>query len=392
MLTQKKYINPEILKQIDEKWFSVYNYISLKELLLTVQRDYLAVISKLNIPFAIITIILWVISYASGNFWPVIGFLLVAYSLIFIYLFFRLIKVTYYYFIVADVVYTKKWLIIGKQIYYYDDEWNLDESLQKYEMIFEEYLSKPSRIEEVIQKRKQKFIQGSAEKLSESWEKLWKMLEQMDGRGDAGGKFLLVVIASFALYVGCLYIFYYLGMFFWFIFFYIYGFIINIILFFRRNTEERIKKKTLQIDNTFLKMDMTYDLLSQKIATFTGWEVSNISKFIGDKFNDFYGYTNISLKDKNKLLKLIKDSQFNDFVDFDLLKKYLKNNFNKPVKEMIAMLENYKILTEAGIKELGQTKSTKSEFSANLTSRKIMLENNLRQIEFNMEKLKKMVL
>ena len=139
-------------------------------------------------------------------------------------------------------------------------------------------------------------------------------------------------------------------------------------------------------------MDMTYDLLSQKIATFTGWEVSNISKFIWDKFNDFYGYTNISLKDKNKLLKLIKDSQYKDFVDFDLLKKYLKNNFNKPVKEMVLMLENYKSLTEKWLTELDQTKSTKSEFSANLTSRKIMLENNLRQIEFNMEKLKKMVL
>jgi len=94
-------------------------------------------------------------------------------------------------------------------------------------------------------------------------------------------------------------------------------------------------------------MDTTYDLLSQKISTFTGGEVSNISGFIGNKFNEFYSYTNISLKDKNKLLKLIKNSQFNDFVDFDLLKKYLKNNFNKPVKEMIAMLENYKILTEA---------------------------------------------
>jgi len=35
-------------------------------------------------------------------------------------------------------------------------------------MIFEEYLSKPSRIEEVIQKRKQKFISRSAQKLSAS--------------------------------------------------------------------------------------------------------------------------------------------------------------------------------------------------------------------------------
>ena len=162
MLIQKKYINPEILKQIEEKGFSVYNYISLKELLLTVQRDYLGVISKLNIPFAIITIVLGIISYASNNFWPVAMFLLIAYTLIFIYLFFKLIKVTYYYFIVADVVYTKKWLIIGKQIYYYDDEWNLDDNLKKYEIIFEEYLSKPSRIDEVIQRRKQEVISNSA--------------------------------------------------------------------------------------------------------------------------------------------------------------------------------------------------------------------------------------
>ena len=386
----KKYLNPEIERQIEEKWFSVYNYISLKELLLTVQRDYLWVISKLNIPFAVITVILWVFSYASQSFGFILAFILIAYSMIFIYLFAKLIKVTYYYFIVSDVVYTKKWIIIWKKIYYYDDDGNLDDSLKKYEVIFEEYLSKPSRLQEIIEKRKERLISNTTEKLSESGQKLAKMMENIESNW--AWKLALVVFASFALYVICLYIFYYIGIFLWFLLFYVYWLFINFILFFMRNTEEKIKRKTLQIDNTFLKMDTTYGLLSQKISTFTGWEVSNISKFIWDKFNDFYGYTNISLKDKNKLLELIKDSQYKDFVDFDLLKKYLKNNFNKPVKEMIAMLENYKILTEAWIQELTQTKSTKSEFSANLDSRKIMLEANLRQIEFNMEKLKKMVI
>jgi hypothetical protein len=61
LLKTKKYpdyINNEILTELDKKGFSVYNYISLEELILTARKDFLEILSKINIAFAITTIIL----------------------------------------------------------------------------------------------------------------------------------------------------------------------------------------------------------------------------------------------------------------------------------------------------------------------------------------------
>ena len=44
----KDYLNQEIKEEIEKKGFSIYNYISLKELLLTVNKDYLWIINILT--------------------------------------------------------------------------------------------------------------------------------------------------------------------------------------------------------------------------------------------------------------------------------------------------------------------------------------------------------
>jgi len=53
-----KYLNDKIEKEVKEKGFSVYNYISLKELILTARKDFLGILSKINIALMVITIIL----------------------------------------------------------------------------------------------------------------------------------------------------------------------------------------------------------------------------------------------------------------------------------------------------------------------------------------------
>jgi hypothetical protein len=52
------YINKDTQKEIREKGFSVYNYISLQELIFTARKDFLEVLSKINVVFLIITIII----------------------------------------------------------------------------------------------------------------------------------------------------------------------------------------------------------------------------------------------------------------------------------------------------------------------------------------------
>ena len=59
---KKDYLNKEIREEIEKKGFSIYNYISLKELLLTVNKDYLAVITALNTPLFILFIVIGLVN------------------------------------------------------------------------------------------------------------------------------------------------------------------------------------------------------------------------------------------------------------------------------------------------------------------------------------------
>ena len=122
MLFKKKYINIKIEREIKEKWFCVYEYVTLKELFLTVQRDYLEILSKINLSFWIWTIILWVIWYISGSFllffWFIFWIYLIIFGILAVKLFFR----AYYFLKITDVVYTENWVILWDELHSYKDE------------------------------------------------------------------------------------------------------------------------------------------------------------------------------------------------------------------------------------------------------------------------------
>ena len=138
---KSKYLNEEVEEEINEKGFSVYNYISLEELLLTSRKDFLEILSKINIVFGIISIVLGMLSYYTGLFFILPIFLFVVYFIIFIFLFFKLLGRTKLFLYIADVVYTKTGLMISDDfLYYKKDKQKIDEKLEKYGSIFSEYL------------------------------------------------------------------------------------------------------------------------------------------------------------------------------------------------------------------------------------------------------------
>src|SRR5574344_1296781 len=104
----KDYLNQEIKEEIEKKGFSIYNYISLKELLLTVNKDYLSAITALNIPFMILFVAVGFISYVSEDYEYFIYMLSSIYGLIFIYLIFKLSYRTYKFSQITNILYTKK--------------------------------------------------------------------------------------------------------------------------------------------------------------------------------------------------------------------------------------------------------------------------------------------
>lgn len=401
-----KYLNDEIIEEISEKWFSVYNYISLQELVLTARRDFLNVLSKINLVFWILTIIIWIFSYYSWLIFILPFFLFFVYFFIFLIIFFKLLYRTKLFLYITDVVYTKIGLMISDDfLYYKKNSQKIDSKLEKYNNIFDEYLSRPSNLEEIISKKKKDVLWNSLDFAWSTLKNFWNIW-----RSKEGWALMLVIMISLFLYVVSLYIFYYFWYFFLFILSKIYIYFLKIVLSFKDKVELKIKKKTLQIDSYINKMNKIYEVLKNKIDKFKSWEISSIDDFVEDKFRNFYTEIDLILKEKEKLKKIIESSKYSDFIDFDLFKKYLKKNFNKPVEDMISLLKVYEKLLNKQIleieklrphtnpllwKERGQWKidiNNTEILNKNLETKWFVLDDKLRILEKNKKMLERSIL
>ncbi len=378
---KNEYTNPIIEDEIQEKWFSVYNYISLKELFMTVQRDYLAILSVINVPFGIITIVLWVLSYASGNFALVFGLLWLSYTLIFWILFFKLIKRSFYFLYVSNVVYTKKWIILWDDLYAYTDQKNLDKKLWEYEEMFDEYLSRPSRLEQVILQKKSQVLQATG--------KAGKKVLDIAGnfRSEESFRLMIPIFLSYGVYVWLLYAFYYLGYFFWLFIFYSVYVLLKILFTFKENTEIKIKQSVESIGSWFEKMEKIDDILTHKIQTFRGWEISNIAGVVESQFSNFYSEVLLVLKKRTQLLSIIKTSKYKDFIDFETLEIYVTGRFNKPVKEMLLLLEKTEKMLVQWLEEIKKIDTCSVDGSGNILQKEKVLSHQLELLKHNKTKL-----
>ena len=381
-----------VKKEVTKKGFMVYDYISLDELLMTVRKDYLDILSYINIPFWIISIILWVLSYQSG-FVLLFWFLFISYAIIFCVLFFKLIQKTYYFMLLKNVLFTKQWLILGKNLYKFSDQDVLLDKLMQYENIFLEYLGSKSRLNEYIDSKKKDiigfkknnkaFLKASEifKETSRGWSWWWDIW-----------KILIPIIISVGVYIIFMYVFYYLGYIFWYIMTKIYSVFIKILLYVRWNTEYKIKTRTETIDANLKKMNQVYEVLDTKYNDFIGGDISNIAKFTKNNFDSFYTEIFAVYKDKEKLEELITKSSFKDFIEFRVFEKYLKIEFNKPVKSMIALLKKYQKLVQKNLAELDNTQAKDKVLSGTLETKKRILENNLLLLENNILKLKNSII
>lgn len=386
------YQNKYIKKEIKEKWFCVYDYISFKELFLTVQKDYLAILNFINIPFWLITIVLFVI-----NPFYAIGLMLLVYFVINIILFIKLIYRSYYFLLVSDVVFTNKWIILWNKAY--SSEKEAEKSIKKYEKMFLETLGQESKLQDAIDKKIKKLKDNTIN----WWWKILKGLFEMStprrtwfwtrGRSNDNWGFIILITLWMAAYSIFLYSFYYIGYFLWILFFYIFSYFLKLIIRFKRNIELDIKNDTLKLDNSLKKLDLLQSWISNKLSEFKWGKISNLAPFIGKAFGRFYNTINISLKQKDDLIKLLQSYKYSDFIDFDTLQKYIRNNFNKPVKDMISLLDKTWKDIEKQIIKLDETiKNSNHESVWTLEQKKLQLSHSLDIVIANKAKFEKSIL
>ncbi len=357
----KDYLNQEIKEEIEKKGFSIYNYISLKELLLTVNKDYLWIINILTIPLFIFFI---AIIYASFTDY-FIPSVIIVYSLIFIYLIIKLLFRTYKFSQITNIIYTRKGLVIGNKIFHYEEDEKLKNLLLDYEKLFYEYLSKPSKLSKNIKHLRQNIIKN--------FEKILDYISK-DNKLDLIAFFILIIYG-----IGTI-ILYYIGFILGFFLFFLFSFFINLYFKINKSVELKIKDNMTIIDNKLKKLDEIYLLLNKQINSFQDGEISNLGKKIDKDMNIFYENINTILTQKSLLREIIEQSIYKDFIDFEYLSFYIKTQFNKPLNDVINLLNDYKLKVDNQIDEIENYLKNSNEKEKYQVEQKLI---NLKTIQKN---------
>ncbi|WP_418187090.1 hypothetical protein [Aliarcobacter lanthieri] len=367
---QKDYLNKEIREEIEKKGFSIYNYISLKELLLTVNKDYLWIINILNIPLFIVFII--VIHSFISYFIPSI---IITYSLIFIYLIGKLSFRTYKFSQITNIIYTRKGLIIDNKIFHYEEDKKLKDLLLDYEKIFDEYLSKPSKISENIKYLRKNIVNN-----------LKKIFNFISGGKRGNGlpiAFIVLVFYSITTFV-----LYYIGFILGFFLFLIFSFFINLYFKINKSTELKIKENMEFIDNKIKKLDEIYDLLNKQISNFQDGEISNLGKKIDKELNLFYENINSILIQQDTLKTIIEQSIYKDFIDFEYLAFYIQIQFNRPLTDVINLMNDYKSKVDNQIDEIeNYLKNSNEKENYQVEQKLVNLQTIQKNINLYLDKL-----
>lgn len=393
MLGSEQEIRPsfppaEIEEAVGAKGFSVYEYLSVRELLATVQRDYLAIMAKANGPLIAASFAVGFVSFKSDHISYLFLFLLACYAGICLFLFFKLLTRTSDFLRIRTVVFGSKSLLVGDRILAYSDTEALERDLIVYEKQFEEYLTRPSQMREVISRKKKVLFDQTVGFFKDACK-----VTDLNRRASTS----LIAIAIVVVHSVFLFTFYFLGLFFGALFFGLYALLLQIYLFFRESKERRIKRLVEGIDFNLDHLLQIEENLEQKIAEFSAGTISNIGQFIGEKFALFYGRLDAILRLEGSLRKEIEGTNYPEFFSFPTFSSYVRQRYNLPVSKMAGMLEKslQKIEEQrTEIELLASQKDTGRDpaLSANLKLRLFALEQMKQQMQLNQSKLEAMKL
>lgn len=370
---------PEITKEIEEQWFWVYEYLSLKELIKTVEKDYLDIIILIHIPFFIGTFIFFFIAIPFG-----VLFLLCVYGIIFILLLLRLLYRTYYYLQGKNVIFTKKWILLGKHMLFIDQYDELPPIIQTYDTLFFELLGKKNRIQETIAQKRKQFM----ELFQKTFHFMGKTIDSIEIQ-DA--RVLAVVGIVLFVYSASLYICYLWGIIVWYIFFFVYALCIHLYTTFVKTDIDVIKERTERLHFLFRSLKTITTEVKTEIQSFQTWEITKLSSIIERKMHAFPHILQSIIKEKTHLLKDLETIQKSNFIDFQKVNEYIMHQYNTPILAMIELLKELQNKLDTFIQEHDR-ENIDSTDTGNIKLKITILQKNKETIESSIETLHRMLL
>lgn len=364
-------IPENIQKEINEKWFFVYNWIDEKEIKTSIQIDFLEKLYYASLPILIIFGAIWFFVQSSSKLliltiWWLIGFLSI---IMIIYLIIISIKITLKAWKISHLIITNKYFSINKKILELQD-WNkiiLDKETQKIWETFHEELFKNSELKE----KKDLVFKSLIKKSEENFYTILKFAEDIDKRLAS-----LVYIIFGAFWVAS-FLIYIVWIFFAAILWIFINFTIRKYLIFKWNKILKINEDFKEIEKFSLNLINEKEILQKNLfeASENEWKDGLLLK-INSWIEKVNKNANNSVNKNLELIKELKASDFDKIFDYNLYNSWLKKQISTPIIWIIELLEkNIKVLDNQIFENEKIVQNTENI-------------NNQNQIIFSIERLK----
>ncbi len=378
-------IPSNILDDIQNRWFHLYEWISSEEIKISIERDFLKMIKKYWLIISIFFVVPVAFWFLVSNFagFIILGISFLILNIIFsVYLFFLSISRTKILKNNSFVILTDNYISIDWDIFKFEElkKENI-ENIYKIWEIFEEKLFEKSKINESKAGLKKIVFQD----LASGYKKIFEMWGKNISRSRDSGKIILLLWALYTLYLASIFFVYIIWIFliwwFWkFINFVnkkillIYGHKITKINY-QFEEIDKNSKKILDEKNTLEKYFS--DSLDNKWQDSLLLKINESIKFINNIADDSI---NISVE----LKKDIKASKYNSMFNYEIFNNWLKKEIKYP-------LEQLKKLLEKNLERIQDEKQSTNEQIAKTKDQKNIwaLVSSQKRVEMRIEEIKK---
>ena len=331
--------NTEIIeKNVSERGFHLYEWISPDELRMTLDNDYLSTVRVASIPLAIIAGIFGFIGFAGGIFGTILAVLWVLgifYALVFLILFLRFIGKSYLYTRWANVVITDNHYIQWGKILEKNDIENIRNSFTRYEKAFHEKFLEASKLAEKKELEKKELFDN----LKDIAMGGGKILQNVWRSRDSGGIVIVILVVGF-LYSLMMAWVYFIGMFFIAIFGRILAWLVHKYLLMISNTEHTIQTLFSEIDESAQKLEneknTSINLLDD--ASRNAWQENLLGKI--NKSTELLGkIAGDATDDTVKLRNILENSKYKDIFNFVKYGNWVKKQILDPIESILLLLQ-----------------------------------------------------
>lgn len=330
-------IPQEIQIKVNERWFYLYNWIGSNDVKNSIERDFLKVLNFVWIPFAIIAILSFLLTFNPFVFlWVVLSFTLIFLVYLSVLWFLRGIQLSKNWYVVI----TDSAIWVNGKIVKINELYTISNELSIIEQDFEEKIFMSSTLEN----SKNNFIQKLKDKI---WSWYGTIMRNFDE------KLLFIVLALYTAYIlimGIVYIFgSFIIMFFWIL--------INIIskYILLKSWDEVIyindlfEKIHFESENISHEKDQVLIYLENALnGDWKEWMIQDINISIEMISNK----TNIVLDFNKNLKQRLEASKYNSIFNFNIYNNWIKKQIKDPLVSIQELLEKNSKMIQISIKWL----------------------------------------